>query len=317
LADITTADGKKLTIAVDPTTSLPAYIRSTDHHVYLRDIVRQTNFSDYTTVGGMTLPATLDQTLDEFDVIRLRLLAQNVNTTIGDISAPPDAASAAPISAAAPANVSVHEVADGIWFLAGQSHHSVLIEFSDYLMLVEAPNEIRTLAVIAKANELVPGKPITHLVNTHHHFDHSGGVRAAVSAGLTVVTQAANESFYRRMAEQPSTIVPDTLARAPRDIKIEVFDEKMTYEDDSMTVELYHVAGNPHSSSMLMAYLPKHRLIIEADAFTPAASRAQLYSPNLLDNIQRYGLEVDRIVPIHGGIGDFAELESVVQALRN
>jgi glyoxylase-like metal-dependent hydrolase (beta-lactamase superfamily II) len=53
----------------------------------------------------------------------------------------------------------------------------VLVEFSDHLTLIEAPlNEARTLAVIAKARELVPAKPLTQLVATHHHFDHTGGV---------------------------------------------------------------------------------------------------------------------------------------------
>ena len=78
-------------------------------------------------------------------------------------------------------------MAKGIWFLAGQSHHSVLVEFADHLTLIEAPqNDTRALAVIAKARTLRPGKPLTQVVNTHHHFDHSGGIRAAVSEGLTV-----------------------------------------------------------------------------------------------------------------------------------
>jgi len=317
LADFKTSDGKSLTMAVDATTKLPVYIRSADHHSYLRDVTRQTNFSQYEEVGGINLPSELSQTLDEFSVFNLRLTAHNINAAVGDLSAPPEAASAEPISGASPANVTAEEVADGVWFLAGQSHHSVLIEFSDHLMVVEAPNETRTLAVLAKAAELVPDKPVTQLVNTHHHFDHSAGIRAAVSEGLTIVTQAANEAFYRRMAEQPSTIVPDALAHKPQAIKIEVVEDVRSYADDSMAVELYHIAGNPHSDSMLMAYLPEHRLIIEADAFTPSPGRAQLFSPNLLENIQRHGLEIDRIVPIHGGVGDFAELESHVQGLPN
>ncbi len=317
LADFKTSEGKNLTIAVDATSKLPTYIRSTDHHSYLRDVTRQTNFSQYETVGGMTLPSELSQTLDEFNVISLQVTTHSINAAVGDLSAPPEAASAEPVSGDPLTNVTAEELADGVWFLAGQSHHSVLIEFSDHLMVVEAPSEIRTLAVLAKAAELVPDKPVTQLVNTHHHVDHSGGVRTAVSKGLTIVTQAANEAFYRRMSEQPSTILPDALAREPRAIKIEVVEDVKTYEDDSMTVELYHVAGNPHSSSMLMAYLPAHRLIIEADLFTPSPGSAQLNSPNFLENIQRNELEIDRIVPIHGGVGDFAELESHVQGLQN
>jgi len=317
LADFTTSEGITLAMAVDPSTGLPAFIRSKDHHAYFRDVTRQTNVSSYISVGELTLPSQLDVTLDEFAFVSLQLTTHNVNGSVGDLRAPPEAASATPANAGSPANVTVEELADGVWFLAGQSHHSVLIEFSDHLMVVEAPNEIRTLAVLEKAEELVPGKPVRYLVNTHHHFDHSGGVRTAVSAGLTIVTQAANEAFYQRMAEQPSELVPDSLSQQPQAISIEAVEDAKTYEDDSMTVKLYHVAGNPHSSSMLMAYLPEQRLIIEADAFAPNPGNAQRFAPNLLDNILRLGLEIDRIVPIHGGVGDFAGLEAHVQGLRN
>lgn len=315
LADVATADGVTLTIAADSGTHRPAYIRSMDHHFYLRDVSSKTSFSDYTTVAALTLPTVIEQSRDEFHVYRLQATAQEVNSPIGDISAPADAASAPPVSGMAQANVTAEPLGEGIWFLAGQSHHSVLIEFSDHLMIVEAPNEARTLAVIARAEELVPGKPVTQVVNTHHHFDHSGGIRTAVARGLTVITQAANESFYRRMAEQPSTIVPDTLAREPRAIELEAVDDKATYADDSRTVELYHVAGSGHASTMLMVYVPAQRLLVEADLYNPGRTTPQLFAPNLLANVRRYGLEVDRLVPIHGGVVDFAELETAVEAL--
>lgn len=316
LADVTLESGKTFTLAAESGSNLPAYISSLDHHYYFRDVTRKTEFSDYEAVGDVMLPSVISQSFDEFHVFRIEATAQNVNEPVPDASAPP-AVAAAPVTGTAPAQVTAEQLADGVWVLAGQSHHSVLFEFSDHLKLLEAPNEVRTLAVIDKAKELVPDKPLTHVINTHHHFDHSGGLRTAVAAGLTVVTQAANEAFYRRMAEQPSTLVPDTLARAPREIDIEVVDEKATYADDAMTVELYHVADSPHSNSIMMAYLPEHRVLIEADLYNPGRTTPQLFAPNLLDNIQQYGLEVDRIVPIHGGIIDFEELETAVQALRD
>ena len=316
LADFTTGEGNSLTMAVDSTTGLPAYIRSTDHHVYLRDVTRTTRFSNYAANGELTVPTMLSIDLDEFHLVSLKLTSQVPNADVGDLSAPSAAAATTPFTGAAPANVTAEAVAEGVWFLAGQSHHSVLIEFSDHLMVVEAPNEARALAVETKAAELFPDKPIRYLVNTHHHFDHSGGIRTAVSQEQTIVTHAANEEFFRRMAEQPSSIVPDAQSGHPQAISIEIVDDARTYADDSMTVEIYHIADNPHSSSMLMIYLPAQRLIIEADAFTPNPGRPQKFSPNLLDNILRLELEVDRIVPIHGAIGDFAELEAHVQGLR-
>ena len=317
LADVNVSADKTFTLGLDLTTGLPAFIYSTDYHGYLRDVVRRTEFSNYVDAGDLKLPSTIKQTLDEFQAFELNATVQQVNVNIDDLSAPSSVTSAPPVTGGGTANVTAESLGDGVWLLAGQSHHSVLFEFDDHLKLLEAPNEVRTLAVIAKAKELVPDKPLTHLINTHHHFDHSGGVRTAVAEGLTIVTQAVNAPFYRRMAEQPSTLKADALSRSPRPITIETVDDKRVYQDDSMTVELYHVNNSPHSSSILMAYLPEERILIEADLYNPGRTTPQLFAPNMLDNILENNLDIERIVPIHGGIIPFGELEAAVEALRN
>jgi glyoxylase-like metal-dependent hydrolase (beta-lactamase superfamily II) len=233
---------------------------------------------------------------------------QTIDGDVGDLTAPQAATSAPAITGPAPAVVTAEELAKGIWFLAGQTHHSVLVEFADHLTLIEAPqNDTRTLAVIAKAKSLRPGKPLTEVVNTHHHFDHSGGIRAAVSEGLTVITHKANEAFYKDAATRPHTIAPDALARSPKPLKLVAVDEELTLNDSGMTVNLYHVAGNPHADTLLMAHFPRERILVEVDAFTPG-SAVQPYAANLRENITRHGLKVDRIVPLHGTIVPYSEL---------
>ena len=316
LLDITTADGLVFTLAIDAATKLPSYVTSRLNHTNLRDVSHQTSFADYEDVNGLMLPTGLTESTDDYQIIDLRVTAQSVDGDVGDLAAPDAATSATPMSGPPPANVTAEEVADGVWFLAGQSHHSVLVELSDHLMLIEAPNEVRTLAVIAKARELVPDKPLTHLVNTHHHFDHSGGIRAAVSEGLVIITHASNASFYRELAERTSTIAPDALAQNPQSLTLETVDDEMTHEDDSMTVELYHIAGNPHAGSLLMAYLPRQRLLVEADAFSTGRN-FQPFVANLLENVERRNLRVDRILPVHGGVVAYDELVSAVQTMTN
>jgi Metallo-beta-lactamase superfamily len=96
-----------------------------------------------------------------------------------------------------PARVESQKLADGVWFLGGGSHNSLAVEFRDFIAIVDGPlSEERSLAVIAEVQKLVPNKPIRYLVNTHHHFDHSGGLRAYVAEGATIVTHQGNRAFY-------------------------------------------------------------------------------------------------------------------------
>jgi glyoxylase-like metal-dependent hydrolase (beta-lactamase superfamily II) len=161
--------------------------------------------------------------------------------------------------------------------------------------------------VIAKARETVPNKPLTRLVTTHHHFDHTAGLRAAIAEGMTVITQAGNKDWVDRMSRRPHTLAPDLLTRNATRLVVETVDGEMEIKEGPQTVVLYHVAGNPHSDTMLMAYIPRDRLIIQVDAYSPGPA-VQPYAANLLENIQKRKLRVDKIVPLHGAIAPFADL---------
>jgi glyoxylase-like metal-dependent hydrolase (beta-lactamase superfamily II) len=174
--------------------------------------------------------------------------------------------------------------------------------------LIEAPqHDIRTLAVIAKARSLRPDKRLTQVVTTHHHFDHSGGVRAAVSEGLAVVTHKGNAAFFQTVVSRAHAIAPDALARNAKPLTLVAVDDQLEMTDATRTMILYPLAGNGHSDTMLMAYLPKERLLVEADLFSPG-SATQPYAANLVDAIKSRHLKVDRIVPLHGAVARFDEL---------
>jgi glyoxylase-like metal-dependent hydrolase (beta-lactamase superfamily II) len=313
IVDVTLADGALFTLAIDQTTKLPTRIVSMTDNPNLGDVAIVSNVADYQDVSGLKLPTRLTTKTDKYTTTTVHVTKQTVDGDAGDLAAPEAAAKAAPITGPPPAVVTTEEVAKGIWFLAGQSHHSVLVEFSDHLMLIEAPqHDTRALAVIAKARELRPGKPLTQIVTSHHHSDHTGGLRAAVSEGLTVITHKGNAAFFEDAMRRPHTIAPDALARNPKPLKMETVDEARTFKDAAMTVELYHIAGNPHADTLLMAYFPKERILVEADAFSPG-SAVQPYAANLLENISKRKLKIDRIVPLHGTIGPFSALVDVTK----
>jgi glyoxylase-like metal-dependent hydrolase (beta-lactamase superfamily II) len=286
---------------------LPTRTSSTSYNANLGDVTLTTTFADYQDVGGLKLPSRIATKVDDFTTAEMHLTKQAVDGDIGDVSAPAAAASAAVPSPPAPV-VTAEQLAPGVWFLAGQSHHSVLVEFADHLTLIEAPlSEARTLAVIAKARDLRPGKPLTQLVTTHHHFDHTAGLRAAISEGLTVITHEGNKAFVETMARRPHSRQPDALTKNARNVTVETVAADRILKDATAEVALYHVAGNPHSDTMLMAYIPKARLLVEVDAFSPGAA-VQPYAANLIENVTKRKLRVDRIVPLHGEVVPYAEL---------
>ena len=208
------------------------------------------------------------------------------------------------------AEVQVEEVGDGIWRLAGQSHHSILIEFDDFLALVEAPqNDARTLAVIAQARELQPDKPLQYVVNTHHHFDHSGGIRAAVSEGLTIITHETNAEFYEDLVQRSHTRMPDTLASNPQELTLELVDNEI-YElgEGRRTLQIARVRPNPHTDAMLVGYLPRERILIEADLYTANSAEAP-FAANLLRTLDEREWRVDQVLPLHGQSFEIAVLE--------
>ncbi|MBI3403644.1 MAG: MBL fold metallo-hydrolase [Acidobacteria bacterium] len=314
IVDAALANGLKFTLAIDIATKLPTRVVSMTDNLNLGDVAIETTFADYQDVNGLKLPAHLTTKTDRWTTADITVSKQLVDGDAGDLAAPQAATSAAPITGPPPAVVSAQEIAKGVWFLAGQSHHSVLVEFADHLTLIETPqHDTRALAVIAKAKELRPDKPLTTVVNTHHHFDHSGGIRAAVSEGLTVITQKANAAFYQDAISRSHSIVLDALAKNPKPLKIETVDEEMVLKDGAMTVNLYRITGSPHADTLLMAYFPKERLLVEADVFSPG-SAVNPYTANLLENIKRHDLKIDRIVPIHGAIAPYAEFLKAVPA---
>ena len=143
---------------------------------------------------------------------------------------------------AATERVTAEKIADGVWFIGGGSHHSVAIEMKDHLVLVEAPlNEARTAPVIEQVKQLAPGKPITRVINTHTHFDHSGGLRAAAAEGATIITHADNAPYFERAFAVHSKIRPDRLATSGKKAKFTAVNDKLVLDDGTRTIEIHPI----------------------------------------------------------------------------
>lgn len=225
--------------------------------------------------------------------------------------------------AAFPARVDVQTLADGVYLMGGDTHNSVAVEFRDYVAVVEAPlDERRNLAVIEEIVRRIPDKPIRFVVNTHQHHDHIGGLRAYMHIGATIITHIKNFEFYNRdvLNYKPRILDPDMVSLWPPTELAEGYywervTENYTLTDGTRFMHMSYVHPLEHVEGMLVAYLPRERLLIEADLLdtheplpaTPTAEHRALHR-----QVERLKLDVERIVPIHGQPIAWSEFEKLV-----
>jgi glyoxylase-like metal-dependent hydrolase (beta-lactamase superfamily II) len=282
-------------------------------HPVLGDTKIEATFAGYKDFGSLKFPTEIVYRLGGYPAFDLTVASVTPNAPVR-IEVPPAVARAP--APAAPA-VEAQKMSEGVWLFAGGSQ-SLAVEFRDHVVMIDAPvDEERSIAVIAALKRAVPSKPIRYIVNTHLHFDHVGGLRAYAAEGATIVTEQANIPYYQQIWATPWTIRPDRLAKSGKTINYERVLGSRTFKDDTRELVLYHYPGNAHNSGMLMAFLPRERILFEADSFIPGRpGAAHPAIPNLIhfyEAVRRLRLDVAQIVPSHGRVTTYDDLRETVE----
>ena len=279
----------------------------------LGDITFEAVFQDYKDFNGVKFPTRILQREGGYPVLDVTINSVRSNVTAA-FEAPANIRQPTP----PPQTLEPEKLSEGVWSVPGAAR-SVAIEFRDFIAVVEAPEtEARSIAVIDAVKKVIPGKPIRYIINTHSHFDHAGGLRTYAAEGATVITHEGNVSYYQQVWANAHTIAPDRLARSGRTPVFEGLVGSRTLTDGSREMVIYHYAGNMHNAGMLMVFLPKEQILIEADSYSPPANvndppAAVPFLVHFYESVERLRLNIEQVVPIHGRL---VTLEDVRQAVE-
>lgn len=274
-------------------------------------------YSGWKDFGGTIAPSKIVQTRGGFPFFEVTVTAAKANppdlATLLPAPAPaagkggpapaPGAAKGGGAPPAPPAmNVTSEKLGDGLYRLTtgNGSYDSVIVEFKDYVMMLEAGQPIaRGEAYIAETKKLIPNKPIRYVMVTHPHSDHTGGLPALVAEGAIIVTQKNNETFLEKSLNAPRTLLTDVLAKNPKKAKVETVLEKKVYSDGTRIVEMYHVPGAPHSNGLLIAFIPKEKVLFQGDFSVTPGQPANDHVKALVPVLEKLNLDFDRYINVH------------------
>lgn len=281
----------------------------------LGDMPVVTTYSGYRNFGGIQFPARIVQTQGGHPTLDLTVSAVQTNGFV-DITVPDQVRNP---TAPAAVTATSQKVADGLFWIIGGSHHSLAADMGDHIVVIEGPqNEARSEAVLAEVKKVIPNKPIRFVVNTHVHFDHSGGLRTFVDEGATVVTHQANVAYYEKAWAAPRNLVGDRLAKSGKKAVFQsVTDRSELKGTNNRVIELHVLRGNPHNEQILVAWLPAEKVLFQSDMINPPAPNAPVPSPtptitNFAENLTRLKIVPEQIVGGHGGrIATRADLNAV------
>ncbi len=284
----------------------------------LGDRMTRTAFTRWQDAGGVLFPRQIDIEVNN------RLQTENVVTAVSTTPELTDSMFAIPDSIASraqrsnptppPVVVTLVELAPNVWRAEGGSHHSLIVDQGTRLLVVEAPlSAFRMEAMLDTLRARFPGKPVGLVINTHHHWDHSGGLRAVLAAGVPVVTQARNVAFVRTIATARKTIRPDVLsrrlgpARPPLPAISAVEDSLVMGRGDGQVVA--YRLPTAHAEGMLAVYVPSARILFQSDVVNAAPTPPAAGSAELVRFVKARGVVVERVAGGHGLVLPWADVE--------
>ena len=332
-------------VMFDPSNGLPARIRTLDYDNIWGDVTYDLVLSDWKAVDGVRVATSRKYELNGRPVVDIKITEAKINAPIAadrlTIPAAFKAGASKPATGPVPyqwvirrqfigtyldsdapsydtkasTGLRLEERAPGVQHVIGGSHHSLIVEMRDYLIVFDAPvSDGQANWILNAAKTKYPNKPVRFLVLTHHHMDHAGGVRAFAAQGATIVVGQGNGEHFRRVLAAPFTRNPDLSQRDLTATTITEVTDRRLFNDGTREVGVY-VIENPHAAGLVIGYVADAKLGYVTDIWSPGAGALpDKLNPNLaalVAGVKKAGIAPTKFVGGHGGIADYAPLAAL------
>lgn len=301
ILEINVDENIDIILAINSDSKIPEYVRWFTAQTNLGEIAFTTTFTGYMPFKGIQLPMGYSTKMDFRDTIYFKMYVDGykIDEPIESLKAPINVIEAAISKSEFVPPIELEIIDEGIWRIAGIGGTTV-IEFEDHLTIFELYwSQLQAKDIIEKANTLVPNKKVTELIISHYHFDHTAGFRTAVAEGLKVYSNRANESILREMAERQTPHFDDVLSiESDRKFEFVPIDNHLRLSDKKQTIDIYRVVSNNHMADAVFVHIPDKKIFLDSDIAT-AAYDWQLWPHSYLDNLDYYGIEVEKVVSVH------------------
>jgi glyoxylase-like metal-dependent hydrolase (beta-lactamase superfamily II) len=211
--------------------------------------------------------------------------------------------------------ISPRAVAPGSTLIQGIPNNSMIIEQQDGIIVAEAAlSSFRAEALISYIRATYPGKPIRYVTGSHHHADHSGGMRPFVALGAQAVVHQNAVPFFRDVfANRSSRLVRDRLDRSNANAVIQPVPATgaITLADPVRPV-LVLSESTQHATTTILVFVPSEGvLFVNGDTYTPGAPPGP-GARTLDQTIRANGLNVRFIAGGHGGVISYAAFQQAL-----
>lgn len=325
-----------ITLYINPNNGQIDKLETWENDHLRRDVLVEVFYADWQANGDVNFPGTVFLTYDG-EVLHAETRTFVANAEVGDVSIPTTGIEPAPAFDQAAADRGAHSHQYLLQFLSlgipntgvqstvtavpldnedpaqarlfhllGDSHHSLAIRQADGVVIVEAPlYPERSQAILQWVEtQFGEGTQVTHVIVTHHHFDHTAGLREFAAAGAQIVVHEDARVFFEGIFRANSTVVPDTLSMTP-DAQPKIVsvpdDGSFELEDTNATVRALSM-NSSHAKDMTLIYvdIAGSQTVFISDIFSPGFPADPRAAGEVLAAIESNELAVAHIAGGHG-----------------